>query len=287
MNILVFGGTRFFGIHLVRELLAMGHKVTIATRGKARDEFGDRVKRLTIEKTDPQSLKETFAEKEYDLVYDNLAYASNDVKHTLDNVTCQRYILMSSTAVYQKHMDTREEDFDPASYELTWCSRPDFSYEEVKRQAECALTQKYASQDSVAARYPFVLGDDDYTKRLEFYVEHILKGIPMHVDNVENQMGFIRSDEAGRFLAFLADKDYRGPINGCSHGTKSIREIADYIEKKTGRKPVYSEQGDPAPYNGEPAYSINIDRAEGLGFQFLRLDEWIYPLLDRLIEKTI
>lgn len=34
MNILVIGGTRFFGIHMVNELLTAGHDVTIATRGK-------------------------------------------------------------------------------------------------------------------------------------------------------------------------------------------------------------------------------------------------------------
>ena len=34
MNILVIGGTRFFGIDMVNELLTAGHDVTIATRGK-------------------------------------------------------------------------------------------------------------------------------------------------------------------------------------------------------------------------------------------------------------
>ena len=43
MNILVIGGTRFFGIHMVNELLTAGHDVTIATRGKASDSFGDKV----------------------------------------------------------------------------------------------------------------------------------------------------------------------------------------------------------------------------------------------------
>lgn len=32
MNILVIGGTRFFGIHTVKRLLESGHTVTAATR---------------------------------------------------------------------------------------------------------------------------------------------------------------------------------------------------------------------------------------------------------------
>ena len=34
MRILVIGGTRYFGIHMVNKLLEQGHEVTIATRGK-------------------------------------------------------------------------------------------------------------------------------------------------------------------------------------------------------------------------------------------------------------
>lgn len=34
MKILVIGGTRYFGIHMVNKLLEQGHAVTIATRGK-------------------------------------------------------------------------------------------------------------------------------------------------------------------------------------------------------------------------------------------------------------
>ena len=34
MNILVIGGTRYFGIHMVNKLLEQGYNITIATRGK-------------------------------------------------------------------------------------------------------------------------------------------------------------------------------------------------------------------------------------------------------------
>lgn len=34
---------KIFGIHMVNELLTAGHDVTIATRGKASDSFGDKV----------------------------------------------------------------------------------------------------------------------------------------------------------------------------------------------------------------------------------------------------
>ena len=285
MKILVLGGTRFFGIPMVEELIQQGHEVTIATRQTTKDNLGNAVQRIQIERTDPIQMEQAFKGKHFDVVYDKIAYCSNDIKNIMDVIDCDKYIYMSSTAVYEpKKMDTKEENFDAMGKELIWCNRADFPYDEIKRQAECALWQKYDDRNWIAVRYPFVIGKDDYTKRMLFYVEHTMKSIPMKVDNLDVQMGYIRSDEAGKFMAFLADKNVQGAINGSSKGTISLREIIDYVERKTGSKAVFLDTGDEAPYNGEPEYSINTDKAETLGFQFTNLKDWIYDLIDYYIK---
>ena len=53
MKILVLGGTRYFGISMVRELIRQGHDVTIATRQMTKDNFGEAVQRIQVERTDP------------------------------------------------------------------------------------------------------------------------------------------------------------------------------------------------------------------------------------------
>lgn len=286
MNILVLGGTRYFGKHMVRSLLENGHNVTIATRGQSKDDFGNQINRLIVERTDPDRLKKVINNRHYDVIYDNLAYCSNDVKHILDFADCDKYIMTSSTAVYNKHIDTREDEFNPNSKKLIWCDRTFFSYDEAKRQAECALWQEYQQVKAIAVRFPFVIGKDDYTNRLYFYVEHVIKGIPMYIDNINNQMSFVRSDEAGAFLAFFAENNYFGAINGSSEGTVSIREIIDYVISKTGKIPILLSDGEKAPYNGENEYSINIDKAKKLGFTFTPIKNWLYALLDFYIEKV-
>lgn len=287
MNVLVLGGTRYFGIPMVKELVNTGQEVTIATRGRASDPFGDSVKRILLDRTNPQSMREALAGTHYDVVIDKIAYCSEDIRNLMEVVDCDRYIYMSSTSVYDpKRMDTVENDFDGHAREAIWCDRAAFPYEEIKRQAEYALWQAYPDRNWVAVRYPFVIGGDDYTGRMRFYVEHALRGIPMFIDNIDAPMGFIRYDEAGRFLAFLVDHAFRGAVNGSSAGTISLREILDYVEQKTGRSAVLAADGDEAPYNGEPAYSINTDRAEKMGFHFSDLKDWIYDLLDRYIEDT-
>lgn len=78
----------------------------------------------------------------YDVVYDNICYCSNDLKAVLESVSCDRFILMSTTAVYELHNNTVEEDYKPKEKELIWCNRDAFPYGEVKRLAECALKQQ-------------------------------------------------------------------------------------------------------------------------------------------------
>lgn len=285
MKILVLGGTRFFGVHMVNDLIEKGHEITIATRGQAPDDFGDSVMRIRLDRTDEDSIKAMISDTHYDVIIDKIAYCSNDVRKLLDNADCDKYIYMSSTAVYDPlHPDTKEDDFDGNGGELIWCDRPDFSYDVVKRHAEYALWQKYSDKKFVAVRYPFVIGKDDYTKRLYFYVEHVLKQMPMKVDNLDNQMSFIKSDEAGKFISFLVDKDFNGAVNGCSHGTISVKQILDYLKQETGMSAVLSEDGDPAPYNGMPEYSINTQKAESLGFEFSDINDWIFGLLDYYID---
>ena len=70
MKILVLGGTRFFGKHLVKKLLD-NHSVTIATRGITPDYFGESVSRITLDRTDPHSLQAALHGLEYGVVDDN------------------------------------------------------------------------------------------------------------------------------------------------------------------------------------------------------------------------
>ena len=61
----------------------------------------------------------------------------------------------------------------------------------------------------------------------------------------------------------------------------------NYVEEKTGKKAVLAEDSedvDKAPYNGDPEFSINTDKARALGFKFTDIHDWIYELLDYYIE---
>ena len=89
---------------MVNELLAKGHDITIATRGKAADDYGNKVKRSILDKTNEMNMKNALGNGHYDVVIDKIAYCSNDIKYAMEAVDCDKYIHMSSTSVYDpKH----------------------------------------------------------------------------------------------------------------------------------------------------------------------------------------
>jgi len=288
MKILVVGGTQYVGIHLVRQLLANGHEITIATRGKTSDDFGDAISRIIVERTCADSLKHALSGKCYDVVYDTQAYSSSEVKHLMEAVSCGRYIEVSTVSVYYPIFKTSqpESDFDPTGHLLKWCSRSDFGYDEVKRQAECAMFQTYSRVPSVAVRFPLIIGEDDYTRRLYFYVDHVVNSKPMHIDNLPIQMEFIMSSEAGKFLAWLADKDFCGSVNAANIGSVKLCDVIRYVETKTGNEAIIMPDGEPAPFNGFPNYGLDLSKARNIGYDFSYLEQCLYDLLDKYIESA-
>ncbi|KAA0774564.1 NAD-dependent epimerase/dehydratase family protein [Bacillus sp. AR2-1] len=272
-KVLVLGGTRFFGKHLVEALLQAGHDVTIATRGITEDSFGSVVNRLIVDREDEKQLAERLEDKSYDIVYDNLCYSSNAAKiicEVLQGKT-KKYVMTSSMAVYEPAIGLLEENFNPYEYAITYGDRNDFNYSEGKRLAEAVLLQQ-ATFPVVAVRFPVVIGENDYTKRLQFYVEHIVRQEPIAVNDLDGELSFIHEKEAGEFLAWCGMKDIEGPINACSNGVGSTRAVIHFIEENTGIKARVQEVRDNvAPYNEVINCTLHNGKASELGFPFREL----------------
>ncbi|MDE6657034.1 MAG: NAD-dependent epimerase/dehydratase family protein, partial [Oscillospiraceae bacterium] len=230
MNVLIIGGTRFFGIPMVRHILENGHDVTIATRGNYSNIFNKKVRHVIMDKTNGNSVKNALGSEIYDVVIDKVAYSSNDVKSLLENVCCKRYIQMSSCAVYtSEHLLIKESEFNTKNYKLIWMDRPT-DYAEGKRQAEHATLEFMDMNQCVFVRYPVVMGKNDYTNRLRFYMKHICNHMPMYIDNLEIGTCYINELEAGEFMAYLVERSISGAINSCSKGIISPKEIITHIE---------------------------------------------------------
>ena len=102
MNVLVMGGTRFNGLHLVHELVNTGHEVTILNRGITEAPLPNTVKRLYADRKNIEELKTVLNGLEFDVVFDISAYVLEDVQNITDILegNTGHYIFASSTVVY-------------------------------------------------------------------------------------------------------------------------------------------------------------------------------------------
>ncbi|MGL4570875.1 MAG: NAD-dependent epimerase/dehydratase family protein [Clostridium sp.] len=268
-KVLVFGGTRFFGKELIKELLINGHDITIATRGIREDSFGSRVKRIRVDKRDEKALEDALIDKQYDVIYDTICYSSKDAERmckVLKEKT-KKYIVVSSVSVYDKGYSLRETAFNPNKYKIIMGEREEFSYSEGKRLMEATL-YKNATFQVVAVRFPVVIGKDDYTERLLTYVERVKNGQVIFSTKLDENMNLITQNEAGVFLAWLLNKDINAPVNASCIGEISLRDIVKIIEKEYDKEAVLKEKEDDdktSPYNNYLGLTIDIMNIMELG----------------------
>ncbi|PAE41462.1 NAD-dependent epimerase/dehydratase family protein [Bacillus sp. 7884-1] len=281
---LILGGTQFVGKRLVQLLVNEEVEVTIATRGLMPDSFGNQVTRLLMNREDTESMDQAFKDKEWDVVFDQTCYSSQEALDTLKalNGKVKKYIFTSSQAVYDFGTNCTEESFNPMEFQPVLKSRRDYigyvGYQEAKRAAEAILFQN-ADFPVTAVRFPIIIGKDDYTNRLNFHVEHVKKGKAMFIEHPTFRYSFIDSGEAASFLLSMAKSDYYGPINPGSEEDTSLSELNGLMEDLIGTKAILSVDGDPSPYNLPGSWSVNTSLAQSMGFSFTSLKR----LLENLI----
>lgn len=290
-NILVLGGTRFMGIRLVEKLLEQNNFVTIATRGIHPDPFGKQVTRVKIDRLQEETMHTAFEGKHYDVVYDTTAYCSNAVKYALTHIKCDRYIQVSSVAIYgTKEILKREEQFDPSKEKFELCDSME-NYGIGKRYAECAAYQLFPNISKAIVRVPFVVEPDNLDNkelnlRLYFYAKHIVKDIPMNLDNLDLVCSFVRTTDEAEFLIKIADSDYNGVVNLSSEGTATIKEIVEYLENVSGHKAIINSKGDLHPFNAQHfkiGVAFDLEKAKSIGYQPPHLKDWLWPLLSQYV----
>lgn len=98
------GGNRYIGLHLVRELVARGHDVTVMNSHEVALPAG--VQRLHGDRQVPGAITEVLGSRrdEFDVVFDNTAYAIKDVEPMVELFAnrVQQFVFTSSVAVYRR-----------------------------------------------------------------------------------------------------------------------------------------------------------------------------------------
>lgn len=286
-KVLVLGGTQYFGKKLVHKLIENGDQVTIATRGTRSDPFGDQVERLIIDRENKGTMEEAFANKEWDIVYDQSCFAPIEARDTSEALKgkTKRYIFTSTQAVYEFGTMHKEENFDPNTYVINYKTRREYpgyeGYKEAKRASE-AVFHQLGDFDVISVRFPIVVSEDDYSERLKFHVDKVLSGQALGIPNPDLRYSFIHAVEAAEFLMKIGETDFTGPINPGSTEDISMRELVKKISEHAKKESIIDTgqtAENPSPYGLPGSWSIDTSKALKLGYNFTPLD----TLLDDLI----
>ena len=285
---LVLGGTRFFGVKLVHSLIRQGVEVTVATRGKTNIHFSDKVKLITFDRNNLDSFQTAFEGGQWDVVYDQICYSGVDARNAIEifQDKTKKYIFTSTLSVYDlQDKELVETDFDPYTYPIDLKEKDEVSYQEGKRQAEAVFFQK-ASLPVTAVRFPIVLGGNDYTERMTFYINKVINDEAIYLRNLDASISFVNEDEAGDFLAWIGQTNFDGPINCCTNGSVTLREFISFIELAAGKKAkveITQSDNKQTPYSIPKSWTMSNQKARDLGYHFQDIHQW----LPELIKKSI
>ena len=212
MRMLVLGGTRFVGLHIVQEALRRGHDVTVFHRGRtpapdgAHALIGDRDGDLSA-----------LDEGSWDAVVDVSGYLPRQVRSAAERLQGRvgRYLFISSCAVYAER-DRPELDVgsplhtldDPATETIDGSTYGGLKVL-CEREAERAFPGRHLS-----LRPTYVVGPNDLTDRFNAWLRRVRRGGELVAPiDADLPMAFIDVRDLARFTVDQAGGDATGAVN--------------------------------------------------------------------------
>ena len=186
MDFLLIGGTQYMGRIAVERLLERGDKVTIFSRGNTRPHWWDQVAHIAGDRNDIEDFKAKLKGKKFDAVIDSQAFKKEDVESAVQTFegNVGRYLVVSTGSVYldgkldfYSHCPFKEDDVDWSSLDYTYPEGEE-PYGVGKRHCEKWL-QENSTVPYTIVRVPAVMGWDDPTSRMWWWVQRALDGGPV------------------------------------------------------------------------------------------------------------
>jgi 2'-hydroxyisoflavone reductase len=250
MKVLVLGGTRFIGLHVVRALLDAGHSVTLLNRGvTAPDAFpGLPVIRADREAAEFPSLQAL--RQDWDGVVDLASYYPRSLEKLLPVFSGRtgRYVYCSTVSAYAAssapepmpllveesplHSCTEAQALDPSMA----------SYGQRKAECERAVMSAHsAGLPSVILRPSVVFGAHDHTDRMAHWLWRAARAKPFILpdDGLTITRRTYAPDLARAFVSALsAPAAAGGAYNIAEIDALSFRDTLRHLGEHLGTKPL-------------------------------------------------
>ncbi len=216
MDILVLGGTRFVGRHIVEAALARGHRLTLFHRGKSGDDLFPEVERILGDRDGGLA---ALGERRWDAVFDTCGYHPRVVRQSVERLTgrAEAYLFISTVSVYADgnprdkpiSEDGKLIRFDamPESEEIT-----NETYGGFKVLCEEAVAE-FSGRITVV-RPGLVIGPHDTSDRFTYWVDRFLRKGPVLVPSpLTGKIQLVDARDLAAFCVHLLENQIEGIFN--------------------------------------------------------------------------
>ena len=236
MDLLVLGGTRFLGRHLVEEALGREHRVTLFNRGESNPGLFPEVEELRGERGGDLS---PLRGRLWDAAIDTSGYLPREVRYSAELLadSVGHYALVSSISAYEDFARTGiDEDApvleppDPEPVELDWELYGGLKVG-CERAAEAAMPGRM-----LVVRPGMIVGPHDYTDRFPYWRRRVAEGGDVLAPgDPEQQVQLIDARDLAGWMLRMAEGGRTGVYNatGPEYGL-TMRGMLEGIREATG-----------------------------------------------------
>jgi 2'-hydroxyisoflavone reductase len=214
MRLLIIGGTRFAGRHLVEAALARHHTLTLFNRGQSNPELFTQVEQLHGDRTEDLALLQ---DRSWDAVIDTSGYVPRHVRRSAEALVGQtdRYVFISTVSVYAEDNPRGMDENSPLA------TLKDESVEEVtgetygglKVLCEKAVEEVYADR-ALIIRPGLIVGPHDPTDRFTYWPVRIAQGGEVLAPgNPDQPVQIIDGRDMAQWIISMVEEKRSGSFN--------------------------------------------------------------------------
>ena len=307
MKLLIIGGTRFVGRHLVAAALARGHEVTLFHRGSQSSLRGDGVE---VIHGDRNSDLAKLAGRQWDAVVDTCGYLPRSVKAAAEFLfdAVDRYVFISSQSAYADVSVPGVVETSPlatlTSEQLDEANRIDSSgypsygplYGGLKALCEQTVQQVMPGRVLVV-RPGLIVGPYDYTDRFTYWVVRIAGGGEVLAPGrPERPVQFIDARDLAEWIVSMIERSVVGVYNANRlPQTMTMSDVLDECRVVSGSDASFTWASEAflrdeqvAAWSEMPLWLPEEDAPRLRGFMFVNCDKAVAAgLRFRPLHETI
>lgn len=229
MRILVIGGTRFLGRHLVEAALERGHDVTLFNRGKTNADLFPSVTKLRGDRNSDLSALQGHT---WDVVIDTCGYVPRVVSASAQALShsTKLYVFISTISVYPESITTTINESSPLATMLDETAEQvtNETYGPLKVLCERAAEQAMPGR-VLQIRPGYIVGPHDPTDRFTYWPYRVAQGGEVAVPgDPEAPLQFIDVRDLTEWIVRMSEAEKTGTFNAT--GPASLLTMQRFLQ---------------------------------------------------------